>query len=256
MKFKSILASTFLLVGISTSYAEEVNPYYFDLISINKNTDLASNFINNKIQSLGGIDRVKRGAEAGHDEASMVMGYIYLEGHVFEQNTDKALDILSNAAQKGGYSAFLLGKHYLDMDGEYEYSEAIKKEGAELVEFAALHDIAEAEYLAGMLFIAGQYLPEDRDMGMMHIKSASYKGHSPSRKFLSDIDSLYYQSNLDFDKIQKMATEGNIDAIIELGLMYKEGWKVSRNEVKAKRLLELAYAKGSEKALQLINEMK
>jgi TPR repeat protein len=256
MKFKKIIISTFLLMGISAAQAEEVSPYYFDLISINKNTDLASNFINNKIRELGGIERVKEAQKAGDDLSSMVMGYIYMEGHVYEKNIDMAIDILSNAADTGGYSAFLLGKHYLDLDGEFNYSEDIRREGAAMVEFAALHDIAEAEYITGMLFISGEYLPEDRDIGMIHIKSASYKGHAPSRKFLSVIDKLYYQESLDFDKIQKMSTEGNVDAIIELALMYKEGWKVSRDTVKAIRLLEIAYSKGSEKALLLLDKIR
>jgi TPR repeat protein len=255
MKIKKVIFSTFLLMGISVAQAEEVSPYYFDLISINKSTELASNFINNKIRDLGGIERVKEAQKAGDDEASMVMGYIYMEGLVYKKNIDMAIDILSDAADTGGYSAFLLGKHYLDLEGEFGYSEDLKKEGAELIEFAALNNIAEAEYLAGMLFISGKYLPEDRDIGMLHLKSASYKGHAPSRKFLSAIDNLYYQKALDFDKIQKMSTEGNVEAIIQLALMYKEGWKVARDTEKAKRLLEVAYSKGSEKALTLLNEI-
>lgn len=256
MNFKHIFASTLFLISVSTVTAEEVNPYYFDLLTLEQQSDLASNFINNKIRDLGGLERVKEAQKAGHDEASMVMGYIYLEGHVFEKDIDRAIDILGNAANKGGFSAFLLGKHYLDLSKEFNYSVAIKKEGAYLIEHAALNGIAEAEFLAGMMFISGDYLPEDRDMGMMHIKSAAYKGHSPSRSFLSDIDRLYYQKDQDYDKIQKHASEGNVEAIIELALLYKEGWKVARNVEKSKRLLSLAKSKGSERAGQLLQNFK
>ncbi len=255
MKFKSIFLGTVFLLGVTSASAESVKPYYFDLISINKNSNLASNYINNSIQDLGGIERVKRAAEAGHDEANMIMGYLYLEGHVYKKDVDLALDYLNEGARHGGYSAFLLGKHYLDLEGEYNYPYEIRSEGATLIERAAMSDIAEAEYIAGVLYINGEYLPEDRDVGIMHIKSASYKGHSPSRRFLNDIDALYYQSKLDFDKIQKMATEGNIDATIELALMYKEGWKVRRDNKKAVRLLEIAVAKGSDKAKQILKSL-
>jgi hypothetical protein len=37
--------------------------------------------------------------------------------------------------------------------------------------------------------------------------------------------------------------------------MYKEGWKVGRDEAKAKRLLEVASARGSEKADQLLRQL-
>lgn len=256
MKLKKIILGTALFLSVSTANAEGVNPYYFDLVTLNKSSSVASNFINNEIRALGGIERVKEGAEAGHDKASFIMGYIYLEGHVYEKNVDKAVDILERASHHGGYSAYLLGKHFIDLTGEYNYPDSVKNEGGALIESAALSDLAEAEYLAGMLFINGEYLPEDRDLGMMHIKSAAYKGHSPSRAFLSDIESLYYQSQLDFDKVQKMATEGNVDAIIELGLMYKEGWKVRRDEDKAIRLLKVAASKGSQKAEQMIKAIK
>jgi len=256
MKFRKIIFGTALILSASSVSAESVKPYYFDLISLHEKSSIASNYINNSIRELGGIERVKEAADAGHDKASMIMGYLYLEGHVYEQNTGMALDILRNASHHGGFSAFLLGKHLLDLTGVNDYPESVRKEGAELIESAAMRDIAEAEYIAGMLYINGEYLPEDRDVGMMHIKSASYKGHAPSRKFLTDIDSLYYQSKLDFDKIQKMATEGSVDAIIELSLMYKEGWKVQRDNDKALRLMQIAEAKGSDKATQFIRIME
>ena len=255
MKLKKLFIGTVFLLGVTTASAEDVSPYYFDLIGLKESTEIASNYINNEIKELGGISRVGEAAKAGHDKASMIMGYLYLEGHVYKKNVDLGVEYLSRAASKGGYSAFLLGKHFLDLTGEFGYSESVKRQGASLVESAALSEIAEAEYLAGMLFINGEFLPEDRDLGMMHIKSASYKGHSPSRKFLNGIEKLYYQSQLDFGKIQKMATEGNVEAIIELGLMYKEGWKVVRDEAKAKRLLEVASSRGSEKAAQLLKQL-
>lgn len=252
MYLRKIIVGTALMLAVSTANAESVSPYYFDLVNLNNNASIASNFINNQIRELGGIERVREGAKAGHDKSSFVMGYIYLEGHVYNKNVDMAVDILSNASSKSGYSAFLLGKHLLDLTNEYGYSDSVKEEGAALIESAAMSDIAEAEFLAGMLFINGDYLPEDRDMGMMHIRSAAYKGHAPSRAFLSDIERLYYHRSDNFDRIQKMATEGNVEAIIELALMYKEGWRVSRDTDKAKRLLRVASSRGSKNAEQLL----
>jgi len=260
MKLTKLLLGTALFLSV---HAVQANPSvtslsadYFDLISLHEDSSVASNFINSKIRDMGGIDRVREAQKAGDDEASMILGYIYLNGHVFEKNVDMAIDILSPASLNGPYSSFILGKHYLDLSGEYHYSDHIKREGAAMIEFAAMHEITEAEFLAGMLFISGDLLPEDRDLGMMHLKSAAYKGHSPSRKFLSNIDAIYYQEKMDFDKVQKMMTEGNLDASVELALMYKEGWKVRRDLNKAVRILKVASAKGSSRAEQILINLK
>jgi TPR repeat protein len=243
-----LMASTLLLSSkvLSMDYVQ-----YFDLNNMKHDSNVSSNFINQKIKAVGGMDRVYNLASLHDDDSSYVLGYLYLKGHVYERNITKALEYLEPLKFKGPLSSFLLGTHLLDYDNEMGYDMETKKHGAELIAYAGTKGMVEAEYFAAYFYINGIYLVEDRDVAMTLLKSARSKGHIDATKSINSLENIYSLRDVDYDNIQKYAHEGHIDSIIKLSKLYYEGWRVSRDREKAFRLLELAVNKGSKDAMEI-----
>ncbi len=250
MKFsKAILMASTLFLSSQVCSMDYVQ--YFDLNNMKYDSTVSSNYINQKIRSLGGMDRIYNLASINDDDSSYVLGYLYLKGHVYERNVGKAFEYLKPLEFKGVHSSFLLGTHLLDLDGQMGYDFETKKHGAELVAYAGSSGLAEAEYFSAYLYINGIFLVEDRDMALTMLKSARSKGHLDATKSINSLEKIYSLRDKDFDRIQQHAHEGHEGSIIQLSKFYYEGWRVTRDREKAMRLLDLAVNKGNSDAIEL-----
>jgi TPR repeat protein len=208
--------------------------------------------VNKAVSYSGGMTRLKQDAMKGDANALYAQGLMYHYGIVKKEDKYKAHDLFEDAAEKGHGQALLALANYrlglIESGGELTDIH----EGVGMLEASAEAGNPEAQYRVGLMYIEGQYLPEDRDLGLYWITKARDEGFKPAIKVRESILSSSPFKGPSFEYIHQRATEGSPVFLAKLAEFYEEGWIVTKDKEKAIRLLKTAAKGGYQKAHNML----
>jgi|GEM_PF-2788752 len=200
---------------------------------------------NQLIAEQGGMYTIQEDAKKGLPEASFIMGEHYRNGYSFEKDNEKAKHFYFQALKYKYPKAYYgLGKVFLESKKIQD-----KQKGVQFIIEAANQGITEAQYMAAILLLNGNYVTKDTDAAMFMLSQSADKGFSPAFDIIDKVLSSIPDFNLDFNEIHNKAIHGNANAMAQLANLYYQGWIVSQDKKKAIRLAKLAAGKGNEQAI-------
>lgn len=125
-------------------------------------------------------------AESGNASAQSFLGRMYLLGLGMKQDDELAYRHLLAAAEQGDADAqFHLAEMYVYGSATAPPSTSWDHEAARWCVAAAVQDHAAAEYMLGLLLIAGTGVTQNVDEGREWIAKAAEQGHPEARRFIS-----------------------------------------------------------------------
>lgn len=216
--------------------------------------------VNKKIKAAGGLLRAKRDAASGDHNALSLLGILAVYGLGQAQNTKSGVELLERASLLGNADAmFELAKikaGYNPLVPKEERDAYIDKNKAEqLLTTSASLSNHHAMYLAGLLYLKGDVVVEDRDTGLFYLSQAASGGNKSALEIVSEVRLYKSRVKRQFDDVRNSANSGNVASLIKLADFYAEGWFVTRDIAKSKRLLTIARNLNSIEARQKLDAM-
>ena len=206
-------------------------------------------------------------------EAQFKLGGMYERGQGVGRDYVEAARLLRLAAE-GGHAVA-----QYNLGGMFEYGDGVemnKKEAARWYQLAAKQGHADAQVDLGNMFEKGQGVAQDEDQAMRWWQLAAAEGNKSDDALgkltrLTDnlncfvtVGDIYYYGNDDLErdyvmafKLYSVAAENNnTEAQFKLGEMYRRGLGVEKNIEEARRLYQLAAAKGHEEAKKYVEYLR
>lgn len=192
----------------------------------------------------GGMKWLEKAADAGDAESQLALYILYRDNIIKPLPDDdaktKAKEMIDKIAAGGNSEAQMqLGVWHID----YDISEKVAK-AEELFEKAASGGNTHVLATLGRLNLGNDKLRRDYAKAVRYFNKAVIKDRTHAK---DAIEELFKNENAPEwrDGIQQIATQGNVDAQIFLGFMFKEGVGISRDDSKASEWLEKSANHGS-----------
>ena len=117
-----------------------------------------------------------RASELGHFMSLCSLADLYMEGRGVEKNPQKAIELCSQAAERGAPPARIkVGRYLLQGD------ESIRNPQAAVSWFESMADHStEAQYYLGLIFRDGTGQPQNMDHALSWFENAAAKGYVPA----------------------------------------------------------------------------
>jgi TPR repeat protein len=127
-----------------------------------------------------------RGAAAGLPLAETMIGAVTANGQLSVKRDPAQARVWLRRAASRDYprAQLLLANMYLEAEG----GPASIEEGIRLLEAAARSGLANAQFLYGMEFVLGRYVPKNLDAATHWLRAARDGGESHAEKVLSDLE--------------------------------------------------------------------
>ena len=172
------------------------------------------------------IKYYEKALDHGCYNALISLGYCYGEGKGVNKNAEKSFEFYNTAAEKGlAEGAYSVALYYtLGKGVKKDYSKAIS-----YYQKAAEQNYANAETNLGYLYEKGLGVNADRKKALDYYLEAGKDG-DPNGYAMAG--TMYYTTknfSKAFEYFSKAADAGNVNAIMNLGIMYENGEYVERN---------------------------
>lgn len=183
------------------------------------------------------------GAEAGHPEANLFVGFALLEGRGVERDLDRAREILSAEAQAGDASAML----YLGRSYRADFSDDPDAELArQWIEQAMEAGSAEATAALGYMYYKGELGEVDLVEAVRLFEEASEAGSTTADVALGHMylvgEGVPTDPSLARELLERAANTGNLAGALSIGHIYEAGIGVTQDLA----LAESWYLKGAQ----------
>lgn len=195
------------------------------------------------------VSYYSRAAELDNDEAQIHLANCYLDGEGIEKDIDKCLEILKAASENGSKKAMVsLAKLYEQgkyIEPNYEVAYKYVKSAAEMGDQVALYNLAR-------FYSEGIGCEQDEKKWFHYLEMAANAGHPTAQDLLGDefnngnnaIGILSDPQKAQY-WYQKAIDQGDTDAMVDLGLCYRDGGCLPLNDTKAVELFRQAAEMGN-----------
>jgi len=225
MKSQNILAKTILVTGLlsisSTSFAaqEPTRDEVFEQGIYYLTREKSSQDEKQKDYLLG-LEKIQNAADQGFPEAVYSLGLMYFKGELVRKDYSQAKRWFQKGAENNhAMSQYKLAKMYLSgLGGKVDISEAKK-----WFKRASANGVEEAKY----------------NIDLINQKRASQNGTTINNHKGND---AHHQKMFKIHK--KHAENGNMESEYNLGIIYKLGYGVEKNDQLAEKYLKLSADKG------------
>ena len=185
-------------------------------------------------------------------DAKVNVARMFEEGTGVAQDNVKAVLWYQLASLQGHADAqFKLGTMY-------ERGKGVTQDNAEAIRwfrFASARDNADARFSLGLMFDNGTGVAQDKKEAMRFYSIAAAQGHTTAQKHATALFKLGYRFNddiYDYIKILRfwrpLATQGDVVAQYNLGIIFENGINVAQDYVEAERWYRLAAEQGDANA--------
>lgn len=195
-------------------------------------------------------------AQKDHIPAFRQLGVFYRSGFGVERNTQKAVDLLTQASEKGDVSSLeILADIY--KSGEFNGKKDYEK-SRECLFTAALKGSKKALLMTAELYLNGEGVKKDIDKGVSLMKQASEKGVLEADLNLGDMYTLGNEIKQDFpaaySHYMKAAEAGNKYGMFKVALALLSGKGVEKDGEAAVRWLKRAAKLGYAPAIKALKD--
>ena len=205
------------------------------------------------------FEYLKKAVELGNPYALNNLGLYYQEGYMVEKDIDMAIGLFKTAIDKKYFA-----EPYWNLYNIYQYDEDHRKIKAAYgcLWNAANLGYADAKNVMGVCYELGYMVDKDICRALGYYNDAAEKGCSSAYSNLGRVLSekknkkiMRYKPDIAAKVLQMGADKGYAECQYLLGMAYKKGCGVEKNQEKARRLLNLAANNGikSEKDLEINN---
>ena len=177
------------------------------------------------------------------------LAMVYLRGYGVEADLNKTNHLLEKSAQRGDRDAqFFLGLHYSKGIGFDENLDAAK------IWFrrAAEQGVAAAMYNLGVIYLDPDPAKGDETQALTWLEKASAKDYPGAELVIARVHLSHVEDPLRMEKgaqqYMSLAESNNLDAQIQLGMMYTFGQGVEQNYDEGRFWLERAASQGASQA--------
>ncbi len=196
------------------------------------------------------LEYTQLAAEADNPQAQCELGKLYIAGKLVEKDMTKAAEWIEKAAEQGEYEAtFILAASYLqdpEIDAVSRYAldyERDENKGIRYLQLAMAAGSADASFSLYKCHLNGKYLEQDDEAAHAMLQHCCEIAPTPERVRLLGDDfhdgkgvEQDYQTAVSLYSFA--AQNGDVFAIGKLGMMYREGNGVEKDNEKANELLE------------------
>ena len=194
---------------------------------------------------------LKQSADKGHTNAMLDIGMMYYDGNGVTKNHIEAMNWFKKSADKGNIDAMLnVGLMYYGGESvTKDYTQALfwLKKSAEKGNQTAIHQV-------GVMYAHGQGTLPLYEEAFKWLKQSADKGNINSMVEMATIYVKSYQYEEAFNLYKRVAEKGDARGMYMLGVMYKTGQGVAKNETEAKRWYQQSADKGNEKAKEALQQ--
>lgn len=185
----------------------------------------------------------------GDGEAAYELAHIFWDGDFVEENDERAQKYFKTAIELGSAAAmFEWGFHFIDDDDEKMVSKAIS-----YIKQAAQSQYPPAETYLGTVYILGDILEQDEQLGLKYLFDAEKHGDPEAKCTLAGMYIDGYLLEQDTEKALKLLDEalemGNDEAKYRMGVLYLDGDVIEKDEKKGLQLIEEAAKNDNPSAL-------
>ncbi|MCQ2573379.1 MAG: hypothetical protein MJ182_05755 [Treponema sp.] len=194
----------------------------------------------------------EKSASQGDIDGKAALGYCYLCAYGCEENIDKGLALVNEAAKKERIEAyFFLGRYY---DCQQDYAKAV-----EWYKKSAEQGFALGQNNLGLMYENGQGVPQDYAKAVDWYKKSAEQGFAISQNNLGDMYEYGKGVPQDYAKAvdwyKKSAEQGNASAQCNLGYMYEYGKGVPQDYAKAVDWYKKSAEQGNARAQNHLGDM-
>ena len=191
----------------------------------------------------------EQAAEAKLPAAMFNLAMIYLRGYGVEISIERANELLNESAHYGDRDAqFFLGLHYYHGTGLPRNLDAAKS----WFRRAAEQNVAAAMYNLGILYLDPDPTVGDENLAMTWLEKAASAGYPGVELIIAQVNLSHHEDPervaLGAQQYIKLAESNNIDAQIQLGMMFTLGEGVTQNFDEGRFWLERAATQGAAQA--------
>jgi TPR repeat protein len=220
----------------------------------NRATQTENEIINGIVLRTNDADRMT--AEAGRLASVNLLGEMYFSGAVLDRDLEKAMALLTQAANMGIASAQAkLAVMYVEgMGTGQDYTKALA-----LFKQAAAQGSADSMRDLGRMYKEGLGVPQDYEAALSWFRMAAEKDQPLAQYDLGNMYRYGLGAPQDYGAamtwFMKAAEHGHIEAQTSVGVMFEAGWGVPQDFKKAASWYEKAADQGSPEAQSFLGAM-